>query len=197
MSFWRQGTANPKRKFRFMVTINGAGWGSGVGGAGELWYAKSCTAPSVEVTAVEHMFSDHVFNFPGRAKWGDVEMVLVDPAGGGTGPGSDPAPNTVSNFNAVLTAFGYEVPADGILSTEYATISRNKIQDITLTIRALDDDGNDIETWTLHNAFPTAFKYGDFDYGTDDLREMNVTWKYDWASVEVGPVGGKSSYFGS
>ena len=103
MSFWRQGTANPKRKFRFMVTINGAGWGSGVGGAGELWYAKSCTAPSVEVTAVEHMFSDHVFNFPGRAKWGDVEMVLVDPAGGGTGPGSDPAPNTVSNFNAVLT----------------------------------------------------------------------------------------------
>lgn len=180
-----------------MVTIGGAGWAGG----SELWYAKSVTAPSVEVTAVEHMFSDHVFNFPGRAKWGDVEMVLVDPAGGGTGgssggTGSDKEPNTVSNFCAVLSAFGYDVPVDGTNTTEYATISRNKIQDIVITIRATDDDGNDLETWTLHNAFPTAFKFGDFDYGTDDLREMNVTWKYDWASVESGIAGAKTSFFG-
>ena len=198
MSFWRQGSSNPKRKFRFMVTLTANAWDGG----SELWYAKSCTAPSVEVTAVEHMFSDHVFNFPGRAKWGDVEMVLVDPAGAGSGGDSGYAgalepPNTVSNMSAVLTAFGYEVPSDGTTDSSYATISRNKIQDLTITIRALDDDGNSIETWTLHNAFPTAFKFGDFDYGTDDLREMNITWKYDWASVESGNPGSKTSYFGS
>lgn len=198
MSFWKQGSSNPKRKFRFMVTLAGAGWEGGA----QLWYAKSCTAPSVEVSAVEHMFSDHVFNFPGRAKWGDVEMVLVDPAGGGSGgeSGSGGAAgdaNTVSNFSAVLKHFGYDVPTDGVLDSNYGTISRNKIQDLTLTIRALDDDGNDIEVWTLHNAFPTAFKYGDFDYGTDDLREMNVTWKYDWASVESGTPDSKNTYFGS
>ena len=38
------------------------------------------------------------------------------------------------------------------------------------------------------NSFPIAFKYGDFDYGADDLREMNVTWKYDYATANVDGV---------
>ena len=195
MSFWNLGTSNPKRKFRFKVYIGGANWDGGT-----LWYAKSCTAPSVEVSAVEHMFSDHVFNFPGRAKWGDVEMVLVDPAGGGATAlegGASASPNTVANFANVLTAFGYDVPSDG---DGLETISRNKIQDLSVTIMATDDDGTTIESWELHNAFPIAFKFGDWDYGTDDLREMSVTWKYDWATVETkSPDGGEDgvakSYF--
>ena len=150
------------------------------------------------------MFSDHVFNFPGRTKWGDVEMVLVDPAGGGTGgdsggAGADSAPsgpNTVANFSAVLERFGYDIPTDGSDPLNYGTVSRNKVQDINVVIKALDDDGTTLETWELHNAFPISFKYGDWDYGADDLREMNVTWKYDWASVEAGPPGA-TKYFGS
>ena len=183
MSFWSLNTANPKRKFRFRVSLQHPAWDGA-----ELWYAKSCTAPSVEVTSVEHMFSDHVFNFPGRAKWGDVSMMLVDPAGGGSGGtigGADDTPNVVANFNAVLVAFGYEVPTSGIDDGDYLTISRNKIQDIVLNIAAMDDNGAIIENWTLHNAFPIAFKYGDFDYGADDLREMEITWKYDYATMDI------------
>ena len=185
MAFWKMNNSNPKRKFRFKVTITGAGWTGS-----ELWYAKSCTAPSVEVSSVEHMFSDHVFNFPGRAKWGDIEMVLVDPAGSqaaaASGTAAAETPNTVANFNALLVDFGYDIPSSGEVSpADYKTIARNKIQDCVVVIAALDDDGNNIETWTLYNSFPIAFKYGDFDYGADDLREMNVTWKYDYATVDV------------
>jgi hypothetical protein len=71
------------------------------------------------------------------------------------------------------------------------------MQDLGVSIVALDDDGNRIETWTLHNPFPTAFKFGDFDYGTDDLREMNVTWKYDWAEIKSGGDEAESKFTGA
>ena len=190
MSFWNQAGANPKRKFRFKVSIAHTEWGGGA----EVWMAKTCTAPSVEISSVEHMFSDHVFNFPGRAKWGDVTMMLVDPAGGGAGA-ADADPNTVENFNKILEYFGYNIPTDGALQGNYNTIARNKITDAVIVITAIDDNGDALETWELYNAFPIALKYGDFDYGADDLREMEVTWKYDWAKCTIGQSGGE--YFGT
>ena len=190
MSFWNQAGANPKRKFRFKIGIAHADWQGG----STIWYAKTCTAPSVEVSSVEHMFSDHVFNFPGRAKWGDVTMMLVDPAGGGAGAATAD-PNTVKNFNELLEAFGYNIPTDGTSQSNYNTISRNKITDAVVTITAIDDNGDALETWELYNAFPIAFKYGDFDYGTDDLREFEITWKYDWAKCSVLEGGSVSNTY--
>ena len=196
MSFWKNKGANPKRKFRFKIEISHPNWDEGQENAKHIWYAKSCTAPSVEVSSVEHMWSDHVFNFPGRAKWGDVEMVLVDPAGGGDGPddatslGAEVTANTVQSFAGVLAAFGYEIPAGGgVTADDYKTIARNQIQNCHVVIQSLDDEGNVIEKWTLNRAFPTAFKFGDWDYGSDDLREMNITWKYDWATLDNVPNG--------
>jgi len=198
--FWNNKGANPKRKFRFKIELTHPKWDSG---NKHIWYAKSCTAPSVEVTSVEHMWSDHVFNFPGRAKWGDVEMVLIDAAGGGDGP-ADAAvsqvvstPNTVDSFSGVLKAFGYNMASGmgGTLATDYATISRNDIQNMNVVISALDDEGLTIEKWTLNRAFPTAFKFGDWDYSSDDIREMSITWKYDWASVDGLPNKTPAGFF--
>ena len=193
MSFWNAAGANPKRKFRFRIEIGFpvAAWG----GDQQIWYAKTCTAPSVEVSSVEHMFSDHVFNFPGRAKWGDVEMTLVDPGGdaGATSVGND----TVDNFNKLLEAFGYKTPPDGTGATmaSYQTIGRNRVTGGRVNIIALDDDGKYLETWTLKNAFPISFKYGDFDYGSDELREFSISWKYDYATCETVAAGAGNAYF--
>ena len=34
----------------------------------------------------------------------------------------------------------------------------------------------------------TEVKYGDLEYGGDDLSELSVTLKYDWARIETaGP----------
>ncbi len=190
MSFWVQGSANPKRKFRFRIEIAATNWDGG----NQIWYAKTCTAPAAEVTSVEHMFSDHVFNFPGRTKWSDVEMVLVDPAGS---PGmTDATPHTVANFNELLTLFGYEIPADGNLAKSYKTISRARVSSALVNIVALNEEGDPVETWTLTNAFPIAFKYGDFDYAADDLREFTLTWKYDFAKCTLKEGGASGTdYF--
>ncbi len=190
MSFWVQGSSNPKRKFRFRIEISSTNWDGGA----QIWYAKTCTAPAAEVSSVEHMFSDHVFNFPGRAKWSDVEMVLVDPAGS---PGiTDSTPHTVANFNELLTRFGYEIPKDGNLPGSFKTVARARVTDAIVNVVALNEEGDPIETWTLQNAFPIAFKFGDFDYAADDLREFTLTWKYDYASCTLKEGGASGAdYF--
>ena len=47
----------------------------------------------------------------------------------------------------------------------------------------------DLETWQLKNAFISDIKYGDLTYGNDDLTEMSITLKYDWATLTVGTAG--------
>jgi hypothetical protein len=49
----------------------------------------------------------------------------------------------------------------------------------------MDAAGNDLEQWTLWNAFITEVKYGDLEYGADDLTELSVTLKYDWARIKT------------
>jgi len=72
----------------------------------------------------------------------------------------------------------------------------------TVIITQIDSDGNPLETWTLWNSFMTEVKYGDLAYGEDDLTEMSITLKYDWARVETaGPSvavagAGGSEFFG-
>ena len=57
-----------------------------------------------------------------------------------------------------------------------------------MVIAKLDSNGNPLETWTLWNAFLTEVKFGDLEYGADDLSEMSLTIKYDWARVETTNV---------
>ena len=56
----------------------------------------------------------------------------------------------------------------------------------TVIITQIDSDGKDLETWTLWNAFITDLKFGDtLAYGDENLTELSVTLKYDWARVET------------
>jgi hypothetical protein len=55
----------------------------------------------------------------------------------------------------------------------------------TVIITQIDSNGGELEKWTLWNSFLTEAKFGELAYGTDDLTEMSVTLKYDWARVET------------
>ena len=48
-----------------------------------------------------------------------------------------------------------------------------------IVITQMDGDGGPLESWTLHNALITEFKFGDLEYGADDLTELSLTLKYD------------------
>jgi hypothetical protein len=194
MAFWSTNfgedtTLNdPKRKFRFIIEFQGIQ--SAQGGA-QLWYAKTAAKPSFKVETTEHSYLNHKFHYPGAITWEEISITLVDPV----------EPDMTATLSDIIVQAGYAPPAN---ATQLSTISKAKAAGAlgTVTIQQLDSNGVPLETWTLWNAFLTEVKYGDLEYGSDDIIEMTVGLRYDWARVEtanpsVAVAGsGGQSFFG-
>ena len=166
---------DPKRKFRFKVEFQGIG-SSATGGA-MLWYAKTCTKPSFQISSAEHKYLNHTFYYPGSVTWQDVTVTLVDPV----------EPDMAATLSDIVQGSGYTPPST---SDSLTTMSKAKSANSlgTVIITQIDSNGQDLEQWTLWNSFITELKYGDLEYGADDLTELSVTLKYDWARVKTsGP----------
>lgn len=168
-NFWTSNNVEPKRNFRFKVQI------TGLGGSDVLWWAKTVTTPSFDVSEVEHNYLDNKFYFPGRVSWNEVSLTLVDPI----------SVDAVALTNEMLTNQGYVVPKD---PNSNKTMSKSKganqaLKGVTITI--LNAEGQDLEIWTLNQPFIKTAKYGDLDYSSDDLRTVELTLRYDWAVCET------------
>lgn len=172
MAFWSQNDVEPKRNFRFKVEITGLAANS------VLWWAKTVTTPSFDVSETEHNFLDNKYYFPGRVSWNEVSLSLVDPI----------SVDAVALTNILVEGAGYQVPS-AIPSSEsnFATMSKKKavseLGDVIISI--LNADGKAVEVWTLNNAFLKSAKYGDLDYSNDDLRSVELTIRYDWATCDA------------
>ena len=68
MTFWSQNTLEPLRKFRFQIQF----------GDETMWYAKSVTQPSPDVSVSEHQLINHKIKYPGIITWNDIVITLVD-----------------------------------------------------------------------------------------------------------------------
>ncbi len=162
---------DPKRKFRFTVEFQGVA--AAIGGA-VMWYAKTVSKPSFQIATSEHKYLNHTFYYPGSVTWQDVQLTLVDPVD----------PDMTATLSDIIVQSGYSPPSD---TNSLSTMSKAKAAGAlgTVIITQIDSDGKPLETWTLWNSFITEVKYGDLEYGGDDLTEMSVTLKYDWARVET------------
>ena len=180
---------DPKRNFRFTVEFQGIN--ASQGGA-TLWYAKTVGKPSFAINAAEHKYLNHTFYYPGNVTWNEVSVALVDPVD----------PDMTATLADIVQESGYTPPTDATQGN-MTSISKAKSASSlgTVIITQLDSNGNSLETWTLWNAFITELKFGDnLEYGNDDLTELSVTMRYDWARVETsvassGPGGG-TEFFG-
>ncbi len=177
MAFWAENFGedtsinDPKRKFRFTVEFQGVQ--SSQGGA-ILWYAKTVNKPSFQIAEAEHKYLNHTFYYPGSVTWQDISVTLVDPV----------SPDMAATLSDIVVQSGYSPPttADALGSMSKAK-SAGALGSVIIT--QIDAEGKPLETWTLWNAWIKEVKYGDLEYGGDDLTEMTVTLKYDWARVET------------
>ena len=183
-TFWSEKTniIEPKRKYRFTVEITAFG-DVPDSSTSVVWFAKSVTIPSYTVTHVTHKFLDNQYHFPGHVQWNEVSVKMVDPV----------SPDAVFATHAVLGNSGYLVPANAAGS--YATMSKKKssigakLQGIVIT--QLTADGGPLEKWTLANPFLTGVEFGEFVYEGDEIREIDMKMKYDWATcTKHDPVTG-------
>lgn len=174
MAFWSQelldNTKDPKRKYRFQVQIDGL-----AGTEPIIWWAKSFTKPNFSVTESEHTYLNHKFYYPGKVEWAKVSITFVDPV--------SPV-NAVAQMNAMIRAAGYTLPGD---ANQLETMSKSKASRAlgTVNVSQIDAEGNIIETWTLMNPFITMVKYGDLAYSDDDLMELEMEFRYDWAECVI------------
>jgi len=169
MAFWTEQTNEPKRNYRFLVQITNLGQG---GADSVQWWAKNFKPPSYAISEVPHDFMDNKYYFPGRLTWEDVTMQLVDPV----------SPNAVALTNEVIMKSGYKVKKADDLNKP-GTISKDKavgaIGDVVVQI--LNAEGKTIEQWTLKNPFIKTVTWSDLSYDNDELRTIDITFRYDWA----------------
>jgi len=184
MSFWTDGSVEPKRNYRYLVTFTGTQGATGpttvLDSVGVIWFAKNVTVPSFNVTSVTHDFLDNKYYYPGRVEWQTISLTLVDPV----------SPDAVEFVNELLTNTGYKIKGQNAATLGNAeTISKSgaiKAGLGNLTIDIINEEGTSLETWKLQNPFIESAKFGDLDYANDDLRTVELTIKYDWATCDVG-----------
>ena len=192
MPFWSENYGedaslkDPKRNFRFKIEFQGIQGAQGP----MLWFAKTAAKPSFAIAAAEHKYLNHTFYYPGSVTWNDITITMVDPTD----------PDMTATMSAIVEGGGYKPPTDAnSLQTMSKASAVNALGNVLIT--QLDSDGNPLETWTLWNAFITDLKFGDtLAYGDDNLTELSVTLKYDWARVEtenpsVATISQKSEFF--
>ena len=172
MAFWKENNHTPKRKYRFQIQFGRNDSGNTTSASTAYWWAKTVKVPTFSVASVEHHYLDNRYNFPGRVTWEDIDMTLVDP--------SDP--DAVNIIMDMLQRSGYSVKGE---NDPAATIAKQQAAKVQCVITTLDESGAIIETWTLQNCFILSANLGDYDYSSDDLRELSLTLKYDWATCEV------------
>jgi len=175
----------PKRKYRWQLLIGGI----------PTWTIKKVDKPSFTVTTAEHVYINHKFYYPGRVEYNEIGFTIVDAAN----------PDAAESLRQMLMASGYRYPFDSVSATNTITknaavtsLGRVDIQMITAAgiggmnygdIGGFHDGAKIQEQWTLHNAFVTSMEFGDLDYTSDDLSEINIKMRYDFALLNRPDAG--------
>ena len=141
---------------------------------------KSVGKPSFDIGTATHDFLNHKFYYPGKTTWNPIQATIVDTV--------DPSLNATQAIMKVLEESGYDLPTTPTVTTGFGTVSKDKAVNAALgqvKIKTLDSSGNTIEEWTLNNAFLVKAEFGNLDYTSEDLVNVNLTIQYDNAYINV------------
>ena len=163
--FWTDSTAEPKRAYRWTVLL-----GTDRNNLAHF-VAKKVTKPSFTVTETAHSYLNHKFYYPGRLEWNTVTLTLADAI----------FPNSAEVVRNMLEDSGYQLPDRG----NYGTIGKAKSVGAlgVVQITQHDSEGKAGEHWKLHNAWIKDAKFGDLDYESDDMLEVELEIRYDYAEL--------------
>ena len=173
--FWTGSpTRDPKRAYRFKVAL---------GESGILWDAKKAEKPQLSFTESTHNYLNHTYYWPARAEWNEVTITLVDPV----------EPDLAGNLVDALFKMGYSIPG-GITDDQFQTISKaGAVQQFgggsvapedDVRIIQIDEAGAPMETWPRNHAWIKEVTFGELDYSSEDLTEVTIKFRYDWAQFQ-------------
>jgi len=169
MTFWNDVTVEPKRAFRFVMTLGGAATNLA------SYYIKSVKKPNFTMDGAQEVkYIGHTFKYPGRMKWEDVTVTIIDPA----------TPDASAIMMNILQASGYNSPLSNTPDV-MVTVSKASAQAALggVRIQQINATGGIIETWNLVNPFVIGVDFGELSYDTDDIVNYTLTISYDHAQL--------------
>jgi len=172
MAFWSTPQLEPKRSFKYLMNISAIGLD---------YIIKTTDKPSFEISETEHQFLNHTYYYPGRVTWSEITVTMVDPV----------TPDASATLHALLSQAGYTWPGQTdegnygeVITKERAVGSLGQI-----SITQIGNNANDVlEEWVLRNAWIKNVEFGSLDYGSEDMVEISVTFRFDSASIR-GAIG--------
>jgi hypothetical protein len=177
-NFWTDINLEPKRKYKFYVELGPLLPEDNPTGL-DFWLAKSITKPSFTVGETPHKVLNHTFYYPGKVEWNTVECVMVDPGGNF---------DTSQGLVDILTHGGYRYPDQGetYMLTKKGLAKNLNIYQFAEHYQQGGDapDEQLLEKWTLKNAWIQDVKFGDLAYDAEEMVDVTVTFRYDWAVIE-------------
>jgi hypothetical protein len=169
--FWSDHSIEPKRKFRWIMGFNGIPY----------WLLKKASRPTVTVTEAEHVFLNYKFFFPGRVEYDEMSVTIADPL----------HPDASKTMMKLLTDSGYITPDAINLQSPKTMTKKAAVQSVggKLFMAQLDAEGEVVEEWAFWNPWIKSVNFDEADYESDDLINLEVTFRYDWATVSgIGDV---------
>jgi len=203
MAFWNDAASEPKRQHRFLVYMNlgiGASPTDVEQGAEDTrgtnpptgfvpYLAKAFTKPSFEVSETEHKFLGNTYYYPGSLTWNEVTCTIinsVDP------DGQQLLLNALKNSGYLFPPEQANGENDGTINKAAALRALGLVQ-----VEELNGDGAVLNTWILRNAFIKSATFGDLDYSGDELLNIEIGMRYDWAEYAGGPGTDTDALFGN
>lgn len=178
-NFWSSTSLEPKRQFRFMIGLQ-----PGDDNVELKFAAKSADRPSYTIGETEHRFFNHTFYYPGRLNWNTVSITLVDSV----------TPGSTEQLYKYLATIGIANPTDANAATLTTITKQTATSGLgSVYIRELGSKPGDaaanadtyvLGEWELKNAFITEVNFGSHSYDSDDMVEITLTIRYDWAVYE-------------
>ena len=182
-NFWSQPTSEPKRQHRFLLSLPLLTAGGVT--VQHNYLAKTVSKPSYAVGEIEHKFLGNTYYYPGAVTWDPVTATLVNSISPDAnlllyealyrGGYMDPKEQEAYFGGGGLIAIG----AAGSPTTPNKSMALGNLGEVT--IRELDGGGAVVGSWVLKNAWVQAAKFGDLDYSGEELLNIELTMKYDWA----------------
>ena len=126
------------------------------------WWLKSAKRPTIKQTDVSIDFLNSKTHVLGKYEWENIQVTFRDAIG-------------PSTSQAIME--WVRLGTESVTGRQgYAAGYKRDVE-----LEMLDPNGVVVSKWILKNAFLTDVSFGDLDYSSDDLMEINATIVYDYA----------------
>lgn len=126
------------------------------------WWVKSAKRPSIKQNDVAIDFLNTKTHVVGKYEWESIQVTFRDPIG-------------PSASQAIME--WVRLSSESVTGRQgYAAGYKRDVE-----LEMLDPTGVVVQKWILKNVMLTDVSFGDLDYGSDDLQEIQATLVMDYA----------------